>query len=194
MTKILLLPGLFGSGPGHWQHHWLEDVADSEIVDQDNWDFAEVDPWIEKVERALEQVGEAYIVAHSLGCILAAKLAGKHAAARIRGALLVAPCDLPETAKLHPDALAFGTMPTAPLPFPTMVVGSLDDKYMSLDRLTFFTALWRADVRNIGLAGHINIASGFGRWTGGYALFDALKQKAKATPRAGLVTSRRFAS
>lgn len=194
MTKILLLPGLFGSGPGHWQHHWLEDVADSEIVQQENWDFAEVDPWLEKVERALIQAGEAYVVAHSLGCILTAKLAGTDVATRIKGALLVAPCDLSETAKLHPGALAFGAMPTAPLPFASMVVGSLDDKYMSLDRFTSLTGLWRSDTRNIGLAGHINVASGFGRWTGGYTLFDILKQKAKATPRAGVLASRRLAS
>ena len=194
MTKILLLPGLFGSGPGHWQYHWKEDVADSEIVGQDNWDFAEADPWIEKVEQALEAAGEAYIVAHSLGCILTARLAEREIASRIKGALLVAPCDLPETAKLHPGALAFGTMPTAALPFPAMTVGSLDDKYMSLDRLTFLTGLWRSGVRNIGLAGHINIASGFGRWTGGYMLLDSLKQKAKATPRSGAIASRRLAS
>jgi len=71
-------------------------------------------------------------------------------------------------------------MPTTPLPFPSLTVGSLDDKYMSLDRLSFYTRLWKTEVRNIGLAGHINIASGFGRWTGGYALFDVVKGKAKA--------------
>lgn len=184
MTKLLLLPGLFGSGDTHWQHFWQSDIADSEIVAQDNWDFAQTDMWVEKVERALEAAGEAYIVAHSLGCILTAKLADRKSASRIKGALLVAPCDLPETAKLHPATLDFGTMPTCPLPFPSITVGSLDDKYMSLDRLTFFTGLWRSEVRNIGLAGHINVASGFGRWTGGYMLLNILKQKAKANPRA----------
>lgn len=190
MTKLLLLPGLFGSGPGHWQHFWLDDIAESEIVEQANWDFADVEPWIDKVERALEAAGEAYIVAHSLGCILTAKLAERKAASRIKGALLVAPCDLPETEKLHPGTLSFGGMPTSPIPFPSITVGSLDDKYMSLDHLTHYTGLWRSGVRNIGLAGHINIASGFGRWTGGYMLLDLLRQKAKATPRSSAMISR----
>lgn len=190
MTKLLLLPGLFGSGPGHWQHFWQEDIANSEIVEQANWDFAQAGPWIEKVEAALEAAGEAYIVAHSLGCILAAKLAARNSAVRIKGALLVAPCDLPETDKLHPGTLAFGDMPTQPLPFPSITVGSLDDKYMSLEHLTHYTGLWRSDTRNIGLAGHINIASGFGRWTGGYMLLDLLKQKVKATPRPAALISR----
>jgi predicted alpha/beta hydrolase family esterase len=54
---------------------------------------------------------------------------------------------------------------------------------MELDRLTLYARLWKTDLRNIGLAGHINIASGFGRWTGGYALFDNLREKAKAPRR-----------
>jgi predicted alpha/beta hydrolase family esterase len=54
---------------------------------------------------------------------------------------------------------------------------------MELDRLTLYAHLWKTDLRNIGLAGHINIASGFGRWSGGYALLDNLKDRAKAPRR-----------
>jgi uncharacterized protein len=180
MTKILIVPGLFGSDEGHWQHFWLDDVPQSRLVGQDDWNHARLDRWMERLERALLEAGEAYIIAHSLGCILTARLADRPVARRIKGALLVAPCDLPATERLHPGSLAFGPMPTTPLPFPSLTVGSLDDKYMSLDRLSFYTRLWKTEVRNIGLAGHINIASGFGRWTGGYALFDVVKGKAKA--------------
>ena len=194
MTTVLLLPGLFGSGTGHWQRHWLEDIAGSRIVEQDDWDHARTEAWIEKAEQALEAAGEAYIVAHSLGCILAAKLADRPSASRVKGALLVAPCDIPETEKFHPGSLAFGSMPTRPLTFPNLTVGSLDDKYMSLDRLSFFGKLWRSEVRNIGLAGHINVASGFGRWTGGYTIFDALRSKAKANPRAAMTPETKQAS
>jgi predicted alpha/beta hydrolase family esterase len=74
-------------------------------------------------------------------------------------------------------------MPTRALPFPSITVGSLNDHYMELDRLTLYARLWKTELKNIGLAGHINIASGFGRWAGGYALLDNLKERAKAPRR-----------
>ncbi|MEB3043890.1 RBBP9/YdeN family alpha/beta hydrolase [Rhizobium mulingense] len=178
MSEVLILPGLFGSGEGHWQQHWLQDQPGSRYVAQEDWDHPTLDSWLPRLEEALEEAGEAYLVAHSLGCLLAARLAGRSAARRVKGALLVAPCDLPATANLHPGHIAFGGMPTAPLPFPSIVVGSMNDAYMTVDRLTLFGRLWKAETRNIGLAGHINIASGFGRWRTGYRLLDALKMRA----------------
>ena len=178
MIDVLILPGLFGSGEGHWQQHWLEDQPDSRCVAQDDWDHPNLDSWLLRLEGALEEAGEAYLVAHSLGCLLAARLAGRSVARRVKGALLVAPCDLPATDILHPGHISFGGMPTAPLPFPSIVIGSMNDAYMAVDRLTLFGRLWKAETRNIGLAGHINIASGFGRWRTGYQLLDALKMRA----------------
>ncbi|MBB2683736.1 UNVERIFIED_ORG: hypothetical protein GGD47_001311 [Rhizobium etli] len=178
MSEVLILPGLFGSGEGHWQQHWLQDQPGSRYVAQEDWDHPTLDSWLPRLEEALEEAGEAYLVAHSLGCLLAARLAGRRAVRRVKGALLVAPCDLPATENLHPGHIAFGGMPTAPLPFPSIVVGSMNDAYMTVDRLTLFGRLWKAETRNIGLAGHINIASGFGRWRTGYRLLDALKMRA----------------
>ncbi len=177
MTPVLVLPGLFGSEDVHWQSAWLRDHPESRLVEQDNWDRPQLNVWLERLEAALEEAGEAYIVAHSLGCVLAASLAGRPSASRVKGALLVAPCDLPATERLHPGQIAFGTMPTARLPFASLLVGSLNDHYMSLDRLTLFARLWGSELRNAGLAGHINVASGYGRWPGGYRLFETLKSR-----------------
>jgi len=179
MTAVLILPGLFGSGEGHWQQHWLRDWPDSRCVVQDDWDNPKLDLWLSRLEEALDDFGGAYIVAHSLGCLLAAKLAGRDSAKRVRGALLVAPCDLKQTDNLHPGRIDFGDMPIQRLPFPTIVVGSLNDCYMSLDRLTFVGRCWNAEVRNIGNAGHINVVSGFGRWSGGYHFLDSLKAQTR---------------
>jgi predicted alpha/beta hydrolase family esterase len=179
MTRVLIVPGLFGSGQGHWQHYWLQDHADVRLVEQDDWDFPNLGRWMEKLEAALEEAGEAYIVAHSLGCVLTARLAGRPAARRVKGALLAAPCDIPATEALHAGHLSFGTMPTESLPFPSITIGSLNDIYMRLDRLTMFGRLWNTDVRNIGLAGHINVASGFGRWPSGYSFLEMLKARTR---------------
>jgi len=179
MSRVLILPGLFGSGEGHWQHYWLQDHPDGRLVDQGDWDHPNLQDWMARLDAALEEAGEAYIVAHSLGCLLTARLADRAAARRVKGALLVAPCDLPATEALHPGHISFGTMPTEALPFPSMTIGSLNDIYMTLDRLTMFGRLWNSDIRNIGLAGHINVASGFGRWPSGYGLLEMLKARAR---------------
>ncbi|TCU13507.1 RBBP9/YdeN family alpha/beta hydrolase [Rhizobium sullae] len=179
MSRILILPGLFGSGETHWQHYWLKEHPDSYLVEQDDWDRPRLHDWTLRLEEALAEEDDAYIVAHSLGCVLAARLAGRLSAQRVKGALLVAPCDLPSTEALHPGHLDFGTMPTKAPPFPSIVVGSLNDSYMSLDRLTMFARLWKSDLRNIGLGGHINVASGFGRWPSGYGLLATLKSRCR---------------
>ncbi|MBB4275420.1 RBBP9/YdeN family alpha/beta hydrolase [Rhizobium mongolense] len=179
MSRTLILPGLFGSGEGHWQDYWLKEHPDSRLVEQDDWDRPRLHDWILRLEETLAEEDGAYIVAHSLGCLLTAQLAGRPSARRVRGALLVAPCDLPSTEALHPGHLAFGTMPTKALPFASIVVGSLNDIYISLERLTMFARLWKSDLRNIGLAGHINVASGFGRWPSGYGLLSTLKSRTR---------------
>lgn len=186
MSRILIVPGLFGSGEGHWQRHWMQDHSDVRLVEQSDWDFPNLGSWMDGLEAALEEAGEAYLVAHSLGCLLAARLAGRPTARRVKGALLVAPCDIPATERLHAGRLSFGTMPTEALPFPSITIGSLNDVYMSLDRLTMFGRLWNSEVRNIGLAGHINVASGFGRWPSGYGFLETLKTRARHRRPQGL--------
>ncbi len=183
MATTLILPGLNGSDEGHWQRFWMQDNPGGVLVEQDDWSNPRAERWLERLEEVIFAMGEVHIVAHSLGCLLAAKLADRPAARLIKGALLVAPCDLYPTERLHPGAVQFGSMPTRSLPFPSIVVGSLNDHYMPLDRLSYYSRLWNTEVKNLGLAGHINIASGFGRWVGGYALLDRLKSRAKAERR-----------
>lgn len=181
--RTLILPGLNGSDEGHWQWYWQKDHSDAHIVVQDDWSRPSLDCWVANVEQALEREGEAYIVAHSLGCLVAAKLAARGSANRVKAALLVAPCDPLITDQLHPGAISFGKLEDGRLPFPNIVVGSLNDHYMPIDRLTSTGEKWQANILNLGMAGHINIASGFGRWTSGYSLLDGLVSKVKAQKR-----------
>ncbi len=181
--RTLILPGLNGSDEGHWQRDWQKDHPDASIVMQDDWSRPSLDCWVANVEKALEREGEAYIVAHSLGCLVAAKLAARSSANRIKAALLVAPCDPELTEELHPGAISFGRLEDGRLPFPNVVVGSLNDHYMPIDRLTSTGEKWQANIVNLGMAGHINIASGFGRWSGGYKLLEGLASRVKAQKR-----------
>ncbi|MCJ8150977.1 MULTISPECIES: RBBP9/YdeN family alpha/beta hydrolase [Shinella] len=175
----LILPGLNGSPEAHWQRHWVRDNPQSRVVEQYDWACPERQSWLGRVEEDIERIGhDVWLVAHSLGCVLATHLAQSPIASRIRGALLVAPCDLDTTETMHPCIIRFGAMPTARLPFPSLVVGSLNDPYMPVTRLKKTAGDWGSDLIDIGEAGHINIASGFGRWAAGYDFLELLKERA----------------
>ncbi|MFT4184935.1 MAG: alpha/beta fold hydrolase [Rhizobium sp.] len=176
MVATLIVPGLNGSAEGHWQRHWARDRT-ATIVRQASWSRPVLEGWLAALESELEQAGEAWLVTHSLGCLLAANLAGRPAARRVKGAFLVAPCDLERTQRLHAGSIDFGVMPAAPLPFPSLVVGSHDDPYMDFNELRRHAARWGSELCDLGDAGHINIASGFGRWPQGYQLFDAFTKR-----------------
>ena len=181
MCTTLIVPGLNGSDEGHWQRHWLLDDPQAGLVDQDNWQCPVLEDWIDRLEAALSKVESAYIVAHSLGCPLVANMASRPSAAKIRGALLVAPAHLDRVEAMHPCIVRFGAFPHQPLAFPSLVVGSMNDPYMNPEELARTATRLGSDLVNLGCVGHINIAAGFGRWPGGYALFDRLKSTAEKT-------------
>jgi len=174
MCTTLIVPGLNGSPPGHWQDHWLRDDPSAKLVDQDDWQCPVLQDWLARFEAALADVDQAYVVAHSLGCVLIANMAERPLADKIKAALLVAPASLEEVEALHPCIVRFGQFPTSPLPFSSLVVGSTTDPYMKGEEVTQTARLWGSDLINLGPVGHINIASGFGRWQWGYELFETL--------------------
>lgn len=175
MCTTLIVPGLNGSDEGHWQRHWLLDDPEAQLVDQDNWQCPVLDDWLDRLEAALATVDSAYIVAHSLGCLLVANMGARPSAAKIKGALLVAPAHLDRVEAMHPCIVRFGAFPQQPLAFPSLVVGSMNDPYMDSEELSRSASLWGSGLINLGPVGHINIASGYGRWPEGYALFERLK-------------------
>jgi len=174
---FLIVPGLNGSGDGHWQRHWLADHDTAVLVEQADWSNPQAGRWLHRLEKAVIANPGAILVAHSLGSILAARLAGSSVAPLVGGALLVAPADIERTSALHARSYEFGTLPTEPLPFPALVVASRDDIYMSLDKAQALAASWQCPLVDIGHAGHVNVASGFGRWTAGYALAAQVTSK-----------------
>jgi predicted alpha/beta hydrolase family esterase len=183
-VDTLILPGLHGSNEGHWQAHWANDHKGSKMVMQEDWNCPDLATWRLRVETELAEHQNVWIVAHSLGCILTANLAESPFADRISGALLVAPCDLARVEALHPCVVNFGAMPEKRLPFPSVVVGSLNDPYMDFNTAVRSADAWGSDLVEIGHAGHINIASGFGRWTAGYDFLELLKTRAAGAGRA----------
>ncbi|MFP5078371.1 RBBP9/YdeN family alpha/beta hydrolase [Rhizobium sp. YIM 134829] len=175
MVDTLILPGLNGSPPGHWQAHWAAEQPGARMLIQEDWACPRLEDWLARLEDALSGLDAVWLVAHSLGAILAANLADRLSAAKVKGALLVAPSDLDHVEALHPCIVRFGTMPTRRLPFPSVVVASRNDPYMPFDAARHYAQLWGSDLADLGHVGHINIASGFGRWSQGQALLDRLR-------------------
>jgi pimeloyl-ACP methyl ester carboxylesterase len=93
-TEILLVPGLWNSGPEHWQSYWERERADCRRVEQSDWDTPRRLDWVETLDRAIAGAArDVVIAAHSLGCATVAHwaaAAGERTREKVRGALLVA--------------------------------------------------------------------------------------------------------
>lgn len=166
----LIVPGLHGSGDGHWQSWWQTDQPDAVLVEQADWSDPDADDWLETLEHAVATYPHAIVVAHSLGAIVTARLANSSVAPLVAAALLVAPADIERTGTLHHRSYDFGGMPADRLPFPSLLVASRNDPYMPFDKAVALGKSWGSRLHDLGNAGHVNVASGFGRWAAGYAL------------------------
>lgn len=172
MATTLIVPGLHGSGPDHWQT-WLETrLADARRVDQRDWSRADLAEWAGRARREITQTrGRIFIVAHSFGALAAAQAASDHEH-RIAGALFVAPAD--------PDIFgAASYLPHQPFAFPAVLVASENDTWMRLDKAALWARRWGAEFINAGRAGHINSESGFGAWPEGLDIFQRLRRSAR---------------
>jgi predicted alpha/beta hydrolase family esterase len=70
--------------------------------------------------------------------------------------------------------LQFSPLPLRPLNFPSIVVASDNDPYITVPRALQFSEAWGSRLENIGDAGHINTDSGFGEWPEGEKLLSEL--------------------
>ena len=171
LTRVLLLPGLSDSGPEHWQSHWERSDPSCLRVVQQDWVTPLRSDWVATLEAAVAASGSGVVlVAHSAACALVAFWAV--ASSRVvRGALLVAPSDT-EAPSFPAGPIGWQPMPLARLPFPSIVAPSSNDEFVSLDRARVFAAAWGSRFVDVGVAGHLNAASGLGLWDRGRALLS----------------------
>jgi predicted alpha/beta hydrolase family esterase len=165
-AKILIVPGLYGSGPEHWQSQWEKQHAEFSRVEQSNWNTPVCDDWVGSLDAAVRNENDNVIlVGHSLGSVMIVHWASRYGR-RIVGALLVAPSDT-EASSFPEGATGFSSIPTCRLPFPSTVVASTDDPYISLERVTTLAEAWGSKLVSLGPRGHISVADGFGPWPEG---------------------------
>lgn len=182
---VLTLSGLWNSGPAHWQSHWERAHPDWRRVQHRDWNNPQRDEWVNELDAAIaESDGAPLLVAHSLACMLVAQWARSGSPLNVAGAFLVCPSDV-EASSYPVEPNGFCPVPLEALPFPTMVVASADDPFVSLARARQFADAWGSRFVEIGNAGHINGDSGYGPWPEGERLLAdfcrALHQPPAAT-------------
>jgi uncharacterized protein len=169
--RVLIVPGLHGSGPDHWQTRWQKRYPAFERVEQEDWADPDLPVWSRRLrECLLHSQRPTLIVAHSFGCLatLCALRGGRYG---VRAVLLVAPAD-PEK---------FGVVPFVSgvrLDCPSMVIGSVNDPWMAADRAADWAKRWGSGFVNAGALGHINAESGLGDWPEGWRHLALLTQTA----------------
>ncbi len=168
--RIIIVPGWRDSGPGHWQSLWAGRLPGAVRVQQDDWVSPCRKSWVATLASTILQQDEpVVVVAHSLGCIATAHLPPE-AAARIQGALLVAPAD-PERSAILSD---FAPVPFQKLPYRNVLVASSNDPFCPVRLAGAYARAWGSEFVRLLDAGHLNIESGHGEWPLGVALLQSL--------------------
>ena len=171
---VLLLPGIGGSGPDHWQSHWERTDPDMTRFAPSDWDRPELADWCEALDRAVEALDRPPIlVAHSLACLLVAHWAAARGTP-VAGAMLAA---VPDPAgQVFPDeARSFAQVPEQPLPFPSLIVASADDPYGTVDYSKRRARQWGSRLIALGPLGHINAGSNLGDWPEGRDILTSFR-------------------
>jgi len=167
---ILIVPGLRGHVADHWQTYLEAELTKAVAVPRMEGYNLSCAAWVKALDKSLAAIeGPAILVAHSAGAMMVVHWAAKHRRP-IQGALLAAPPDfespLPEG---YPDERTLrdnGWLPTPmqKLPFPSIVAASTNDPLARFTRSLQMARAWGSRVVRIGNVGHLNPASGYGRW------------------------------
>ncbi len=169
MHRVLIVPGLHNSGPGHWQTEWEKRLECSHRIELADWSTPNLSAWVAAVESAIDRFAPTHIVAHSFGTLATAVVTADRIG-KLRGLLLVAPAD-PDKFNVRKK------LPSSPLAVSGILVGSLSDPWLSWPGAQALSEQWGLEIECAGDAGHINAESGHGEWLEGRLLLDRVLQK-----------------
>ncbi|WP_019646646.1 RBBP9/YdeN family alpha/beta hydrolase [Novispirillum itersonii] len=183
MTTYLVVPGWQNSGPQHWQSLWQQKSRNWYRVEQADWENPVGDQWVATLDQTIRSLGQSrgnpiLLVAHSLGCLTVAHWFERHSPDGVIGAMLVAPPDLTQP-NAPKEIVGFLPPPASPIPVPSVLVGSTNDPYCSVDVAQDFARTWGSTFINAGAVGHINTDSGLGEWPQGQRLLADLVEQAQ---------------
>jgi predicted alpha/beta hydrolase family esterase len=165
--RVLIVPGLRGSGPGHWQTRLQASHPDYRRVLQHDWLRPRLDDWAAALDAAIRAEGcDVFIAAHGFGCLATLeRLASR--SADVMGLLLVAPRRLDEF-----------NLQTRRLEVPGILVASRSDPWLAFEEARSLSAAIHARFVDAGDAGHLD-----GAWPGAERLLGRLFNLAEARER-----------
>ena len=181
---VLIVPGLRDAVDAHWQTLLALDLEAQrrhvKTVPPMGRNHIDCATRVAAIERAAQAIrGPIVLVAHSAGCLMVAHWAQQTQRA-VHGALLATPPDfeqpMPEG---YPTLDALQTsgwlpVPRERLPFASVVAVSHDDPLAHHERALQLASDWGSRVVDLGLVGHLNPGSGYGRWARAELLIDEL--------------------
>ena len=168
--QTIFVPDWRDADAGHWQSQWLGEMPDALWFTPPDETTPHRDAWVAGLEAlVLSADAPVLLVAHGLGCIAVSHLS-ERVALRVRGALLVAPCDPERRAQIS----SFAPVPHAPLPYRSVMVASSNDPGCPVRLAGAYARAWGSEFVRMQNAGHIDHDSGHGPWPLGQALFQSL--------------------
>ncbi len=181
-ADILFIPGAQPLDESHWQTRWRNRLATGRFAAQPEHcaDFAAFRASLREALRAARR--PVVIVGHSFGVLglahAAPQLVGDDLPqGLVRGAFLVSAPSARAVAGMPGVDEAFAPAPTAPLPFPALLVASRDDPHATYGDMEGMALDWGAQIVDAGASGHIDSASGHGPWPEGLMRFAAFLSK-----------------
>jgi len=181
---LLIVPGLGDSQKEHWQNYWLAKYENSRKVIQNDWDRPILSDWLLKLTAAIAAIdGKIIIVAHSLAVSLVAHWSTTNNTQKIVGALLVAPADVDSCTHTPEEIWNFSPIPLLKLDFPSILITSSNDPYISVERAQFLAEQWGSTFIDIGPKGHLNSDSKLEYWEVGQGILKSLLTVIKKQPK-----------
>jgi len=172
---LLIVPGLGDSTTGHWQDNWLQHFPNTKKVVQNNWNQPQLQDWLKNLDATINSIETPIvIVAHSLAVSLVSHWSQQNDTSKIAGALLVAPADVESSEHTPEETWNFAPIPLSNLKYPSVVITSSNDPYISVERAEFLSKKWGSHFYNVGQKGHLNFASQLGLWEEGQEILETL--------------------
>lgn len=180
----VIVPGVGGSDADHWQS-WLQNhLSDTSRVEQQNWHLPVLNVWVDQFYQHIRELNRpVQVVAHSFGCLTAIAALSQYPVLQrwVKSVLLVAPAN-PQRFSAQGFAASSNDLSAQPrlvnaeqdlghlfkqfsLNVAGLMVLSENDPWINFEDAVHYADLWNVPYINEGLAGHINVASGHGKWS-----------------------------
>lgn len=183
---IVLVPGLRGRTPDHWQERMAAELPNTRHLATPGRADHGLDERTADLQREVQAArGPVLLVAHSAGVLVTLHWARRYRTT-VAGALLATPPDLRQELPAEYPSLAqlssagWLPVPGDRLPFPSIVAASRNDSLGDFESVSGLAGAWGSQLVDLGPVGHLNPASGFGDWRWAETLLEALSSSAMA--------------